>query len=158
VGHSLIEQFVLGGEMLRQGLVGLTGEDLRAYPVPGTWSIQEIVIHLQDSDLIGCDRMKRIIAEPNPTLTAYDESLFIKNLFPDRQDAHRAAEILAQNRRQMAVILQSLPNEAFQRMGVHSEKGPVSLEATLKTYINHLEHHMTFLRDKRALLGKALMA
>ena len=70
-----------GGEKLRQAIKGLGREDLTAFPVPGTWSIQQIVIHLMDSDLIGTDRMKRIIAEENPTLVGYDQDKFVASLF-----------------------------------------------------------------------------
>ena len=41
-------------------------------------------MHLLDSDLVASDRMKRVIAEPNPTLLAYDENLWVKNLSYDQ--------------------------------------------------------------------------
>ena len=36
-----------------------------AFPIPGTWSIQQIIMHLMDSDLIASDRMNfaKVIAE-----------------------------------------------------------------------------------------------
>jgi hypothetical protein len=49
---------------------------MRAFPVPGTWSIQQIVLHMMDSDLIASDRMKRVIAEDRPTLIGYNETAF----------------------------------------------------------------------------------
>lgn len=79
--RSLIDQYEKGSDDLRMAVRGLQRDDLLAYPVPGTWSIQEIVIHLMDSDLISADRMKRIIAEENPSLIGFDESRFVKNLF-----------------------------------------------------------------------------
>jgi uncharacterized damage-inducible protein DinB len=156
VDHSaLIDQYEAGADVLARALEGLTKDDLLACPVPGTWSIQEIAIHLMDSDLIGADRMKRTIAEDRPSLLGYDENAFVKNLRYDLQDANAAAAIFAANRRLFAGVLRTIPTEAFSRIGVHNENGPETLETQLKKYIKHLEHHMTFLWKKRSMLGKA---
>jgi uncharacterized damage-inducible protein DinB len=67
----LIDAFERGGERLSAATAGLSGEQRQARPVPGTWSIHEIVVHMADSDAIGIDRMKRIIAEDLPLLIGY---------------------------------------------------------------------------------------
>jgi len=156
VDHAaLIDQYEDGADALTRALDGLTRDDLLARPAPG-WSIQEIALHLMDSDLIGADRMKRTIAEDKPSLLSYDENAFVSALNYDGQDAHAAAAIFAANRRLFAVVLRALPPEAFARVGVHSENGPETLEHQLEKYVGHLERHLTFLRKKRALLGKPL--
>ena len=152
--RSLIDQYESGGEKIRQAIKGLSREDLTAFPVPGTWSIQQIVIHLMDSDLIGADRMKRIIAEENPTLIGYDESKFSANLFYDEQPAADAVEIFDRNRRLFAKVLRKLPDSAFARQGTHNERGVVTLEQQLKGYVQHFEHHLKFIVEKRKKLGK----
>ena len=43
-------------------------------------SIQQIVIHLLDSDLVWAARMKSIIAEENPIILGYDETKFAERL------------------------------------------------------------------------------
>ena len=153
---ALIDEYARGADAVTRGVEGLSRDELLAYPVPGTWSIQEIAIHLMDSDLIGADRMKRTIAENRPSLLGYDENAFIKNLHYDLQDARAAGEIFAANRRLFTVVLRALPEEAFSRVGVHSEAGPQTLEVLIAKYVKHLEHHMTFLRKKRAMLGKPI--
>ena len=66
MNRNLIEVYAAGGEKLRRATQGLTREDLLAHPGPGDWSIQELVIHLADSDAISIDRMKRILTEDKP--------------------------------------------------------------------------------------------
>jgi hypothetical protein len=153
---ALIDEYERGADAVTRGVEGLTRDELLSYPVPGTWSIQEIAVHLMDSDLIGADRMKRTIAENRPSNLGYDENAFIKHLRYDLQDARTAGEIFAANRRLFTVVLRALPDEAFSRVGVHNENGPETLETQLGKYVKHLEHHMTFLRRKRAMLGKPL--
>src|SRR5688572_11152340 len=91
---SLIDQFEAGGQRVKDAIKGLSREELTAFPVPGMWSIQQIVIHLQDSELVAIDRMKRIIAEEKPLLVGFDENKFTKNLFYDDQSVEDAAETL----------------------------------------------------------------
>src|ERR1700688_3660009 len=117
---EIVEQYAAGAEALSKAIAGLSHEELLAYPVPGTWSIQQIVLHLMDSDLISSDRMKRVIAEENPTLIGYDETAFARGLFYEALDAHLAAEVFAKNRQLTAEILRRLPDEAFDRFGTHN--------------------------------------
>ena len=70
--RTFIEDYVEGGQLMRSAFARLTREDLLAYPVPGTWSLQQIAIHLLDSDLIGSDRMKRVAAMDKPLLIGFD--------------------------------------------------------------------------------------
>ena len=151
---TVIEQYARGAGVLLEGIQGLPREDFLATPVPGTWSIQQIVLHLMDSDLIASDRMKRIIAEENPTIIGYNETAFATKLFYDQLDPFAAAEIFQRNREMTAAILRHLPPAAFERVGTHNERGKVKLGDMVEMYAQHLEHHMKFLRHKRQLLGK----
>lgn len=151
---QMIEQYSRGGIQLQEAIKGLTAKEFLATPVPGTWSIQQIVIHLMDSDLIGADRMKRVIAEENPALIGYNETLFSQKLFYEKLDPFLAAEVFRKNRELMGVILTSLPESAFARSGMHNERGRVTLGELVSGYSQHLAHHLGFLRHKRQLLGK----
>jgi uncharacterized damage-inducible protein DinB len=151
--RQLIEQYAAGASQLGQAIAGLSREQLNAFPVPGTWSIQQIVLHLMDSDLIASDRMKRVAAEPKePMLIGYDETAFGQNLFYDQLDAQMACDIFQKNRLLTAEILRRLPEEAFARTGNHNERGRVTLADLIHTYVTHLEHHLKFVREKRELV------
>lgn len=147
-----IDEFERAGQKLRDAIKGLSREQLLAHPVPGTWSIQEIVIHLQDSDGIGVDRMKRIAAEPLPLLIGYNETLFAQNLAYDDQSIEDAVTIFELTRKQFVRVLRKLPADAFSRVGIHNEVGKVPLNIQLKKYNDHFEHHLKFIVQKRKLV------
>lgn len=151
-----IHEYELGGEKLRNATKGLLLEDLLACPMPGTWSIQEIVIHLLDSDLVATDRMKRIIATDNPPLAAFDHEAYLKKLFVNDQSVEEAVALFDLNRRVFAKILRKLPPEAFDRTGLHSERGVQTLAEVLKTFTHHVDHHIKFIIDKREMLGNIM--
>jgi hypothetical protein len=158
---ELIERYAHEGEKISLAIRGLTREDMQTVPPPelpklGKWTIQQVVIHLLDSDLIAADRMKRVIAEDNPTLIGYDENKFAANLFVEEQSTEDATTIVSLNRLNFARVLRKLPESAFARSGTHNERGRMTLLDLLKTYTNHLEHHLSFIHAKRAAMGKEM--
>jgi uncharacterized damage-inducible protein DinB len=158
--RTLIDKYEAGGEHLAQAIRGLTREDLLAAPPAGEnigkWTIQQVVIHLMDSDLISMDRMKRLISMENPLLVGYDENLFIKHLMPEEQSAEDAVTILQLAFKNFARVLRKLPDEAFKRQGTHNERGPVTLGEYLGHMVKHMEHHLKFIHAKRAAMGKEM--
>lgn len=153
---ELIEKYAAGADVPARSIVGLERADLLAFPVPGTWSIQQIILHLMDSDLIGADRMKRVAAEEEPTLVGYNETAFANRLGYEHLSVRDAAEIFRLNRLMTAEILRRLPPAAFQRTGQHTERGKVTLEELLAGYVEHVDHHLKFILEKRKLLGKLM--
>src|SRR5690348_9799353 len=137
--RRLIEQYAAGGDVLRRAVAGLSREELTARPGPGAWSIQEVVIHLTDSDSISIDRMKRILTEDNPPLLYADETAYVGRLHPHEQDLEDALTLFGVGRRQFARVLRLLPDEAFERKGTHNRRGEVTLGAMVAGYVEHVE-------------------
>jgi len=77
---DLIDRYEKGPELLAYALQGLTDEQAHLRPGPGAWSLAELAAHMADSDLVGADRIKRVIAEESPTLLAYDQDAWIARL------------------------------------------------------------------------------
>jgi uncharacterized damage-inducible protein DinB len=152
----VIDRFGDGGPLLVQAVAGLTPEQTRDHPIPGTWSVAELVAHLLDCDLVFADRMKRVIAEDSPTLQAFDESAWLVRLDSNAMPVDEAAALFAANRRWMARILRAQDESAFARSGMHSDKGRQTLAEVLAYATNHLDHHLKFLYAKRAKLGVAI--
>jgi hypothetical protein len=122
-------------------------------PIEGKWSTLEAVAHLADFDPIMADRMKRMIAEDNPTLLGADENKFAAALQYQERDLEEELKIIEMTRSQMVRILKKLPESALQRMGTHNERGPRTLEQMLSTAIGHIPHHVRFILEKRLALG-----
>ena len=150
---ALIDAYLAGPPALRAAVRGMGREQLVARPVAGKWSTLEVVCHLADFDPILADRMKRIIAEDRPTLLGADEKRFAAALAYHQRDLEEELVLIETTRAQLARILRTLPEEALQRVGVHNERGELSLERLLSTATNHLPHHVRFIAEKRQALG-----
>jgi uncharacterized damage-inducible protein DinB len=150
---QMIDEYLAGAQTLRKAVSGMSPQQLRAHPIAGKWSTQEVVCHLADFDPILADRIKRVIAEERPTLLGADEKHFAAALAYDDRDVEEELTIIEKTRQQLARILRKLPPEALQRVGVHNERGPLTLERLLQIAINHIPHHVQFVAEKRQALG-----
>ena len=99
--------------------------------------------------------MKRVIAEDRPLLIGYDETRFTVGLPYHDADVEQELSLLEGMRHQMARILRGLPEEAWSRTGVHSERGLVTLETMLHLETEHVPHHLVHILEKRGALGLA---
>jgi hypothetical protein len=150
---SLIDQYLAGSDTLRRSVKGMNRDQLAARPVAGKWSTLEVVAHIADFEPILADRMMRVISHERPLLLVADENLFAAALGYQARDVEEELAIVESTRKKVARILRGLPPEAANRMGVHSFKGLVSLEAVLTSAVNHIPHHVAFIEEKRKALG-----
>lgn len=124
---------------------------------PGVWTVRENVVHLWESDLAAIHRMRRIIAEELPLLIAYDETHFVQRLDYRTADLALVAESFRLGRLLMADSLEHALRthgpSVFDRAGVHNQRGTVTLGQFVSIYIDHVNHHLRIVREKRRLLG-----
>jgi uncharacterized damage-inducible protein DinB len=155
---ALIDDYLASLPRLRKAVADLGPEQLKARPVPGKWSTLEVVCHLVDSEQAWCHRMKRVIAEDRPLLIGYDETRFTAALPYQENDLEEELALLEGMRLQMARTLRTLPESAWSRTGVHSERGLVTLEEMLRAETEHVPHHLAHILEKRESLGLAAEA
>jgi uncharacterized damage-inducible protein DinB len=149
---DLIQQYEQGGNKLAAAIAGLTPQQLLATPIPGKWSTHQVVIHLADAEAGFADRIRRIIAMDNPSLLEWHENQFSANLFYEKQSVEDAVTMITLTRRQLARVLKELPESAFARTGEHSRRGPQTLSTVIQFAITHMDHHLTFIKEKREKL------
>jgi hypothetical protein len=130
-------------------LTGVFGEEEDFVPAPGKWSPRQIVAHLADAELVGAHRMRQVIAEDNPTLIAYDQDAWTRNLDYARRKPKQSLEAFRRIRAENYELLKELPESAFERTGNHSENGPMTLRRLLEGYAGHAESHARQLQQIR---------
>ena len=148
-----IDDYVSGPALLRTAVAGMSQEQLLARPIPDKWSTLEVICHLADFEIIGADRIKRVIAENKPTLFGGDEKMFAARLAYHQRNAEEELLLIALVRQQVARILRTLKPEDFQRRGIHSEAGPLTLAALVERMTGHIPHHVRFIEEKRKVLN-----
>ncbi|MCA9171455.1 MAG: DinB family protein [Planctomycetales bacterium] len=148
----LIDEYLSGPKRLRTAIQGMSPEQLDAAPIEGRWSTRQVICHIADFEPVYVDRMKRVIAEHEPMMFGGDPDEFAASLAYAERDLENELKLIEIIRVHMASILRTVPTEEFQRKGVHSQEGPLTLETLLRRITRHIFHHVKFIEEKRAAL------
>jgi uncharacterized damage-inducible protein DinB len=151
--ETRIDQYVAGPELLARVIRGMTDEQLDRTPVPGRWSTRQVVAHIADFEPVYADRMKRIIAEDEPTFFGGDPDVFAEKLAYDKREIEEELDLIRSVRRHMARILRAQDPSVLQRIGNHSVDGPLTLEVLLERITGHIPHHVAFIHQKREAMS-----
>ena len=151
---DLVATYEQGIDDLRSAVAGMTTEQVLARPIAGKWSTIECVGHIADTEMFFTDRIVRTIAMDRPLLMSPDENLYIERLDYHGFDLEEQLDLFTALRRHAVRILRAQPPEAWSRTAVHSESGILTLRQLVLQAVRHLRHHLQFVDEKRAALGR----
>ncbi len=140
---------------LERAVAGLDDERLRRPEKPGKWSINEVVAHLADSDLVWGYRLRRVLAEERPQITGYDQDLWANRLRYREATLADSLTLLAANRAGNLRLIRAATPAELERAGVHTERGDESVAHMLKLYAAHDLVHLRQIERIKAAVGAA---
>jgi uncharacterized damage-inducible protein DinB len=155
---TLIESYLAGPGELREAVSDLSLEQLTARPIPGKWSVLEVVCHLADTDANIAHRLKRVLSEERPQFERVQPDLMLAALAYHGRDVEEELTIFELTRRQMGRILRASPAAAWERTGIVGDRGDKSVRHMLNGAVEHLRHHLRFIVEKRQALGLGPLA
>jgi hypothetical protein len=129
------------------GLIrGLTPRQLAKRPAPGKWSIQEIVSHLADTEMVVCCRARWIAFEEHPTLVPFDQEKWAAGRIREKEPLAETLERFRLLRRTQIRLFRQASQKDFRRTGFHPERGTVTLREQLETVAGHDLNHLAQIR------------
>ena len=149
---TLVDSYLAGPGELREAVSDLSREQLIARPIPGKWSVLEVVCHLADTDANIAHRLKRVLSEEQPQFERVEPDLMLAALAYHGRDVEEELTIFDFTRRQMGRILRASPAEAWERTGIVGDRGGKSVAQMLDRAVEHLRHHLRFIVEKRQAL------
>jgi hypothetical protein len=140
--HERIEKIRRFPEQLERAVEGLTEEQLTTPYLAGEWSVAQNVHHLADSHLNAYVRSKLILTEDHPLLKPYNQDDWAA--MPDGATAALEASLLILKGLHLrwTSLLEGVKESDWQRVGIHPERGEVTLERILEIYSGHGESHL----------------
>ncbi len=137
--HYLLIDLESGPEVLARLLQNFTDWDAR--PDAARFSPREMVAHLADWEEVFLTRLMDTRDDDAPVLQGLDEGQVAR----DHDYAHAApAECLQRyetGRAAIAFLLGGLTSDQWERMGMHTELGPITLEAQAVLIAVHDGYH-----------------
>ena len=142
-----------GPDRLAEAVAGLSDADARRPPRPGAWSALAVVRHLADSEVVYGYRLRLIVAADRPEIPGYDQDAWADRLVYDRGTVAEALAEWQAARRGTLGFLRALDGPAWDRVGLHSERGEESVRHVATLLAGHDLNHERQVRAVRGALG-----
>jgi hypothetical protein len=139
--EQLIAQYAAGPARLRAALATVPAEAMTWRPAPGEWSAHEVVCHCADSETNSYARIRYVLAEKDPVVQGYDQEQWAREFDYHAAPLEPALATVDAVRANTAALIRRLGDEAWARVGRHTESGRYTAEEWLRIYAEHLEVH-----------------
>jgi hypothetical protein len=129
-------------DRLTEVVAGLSPEQLTTHYLENEWSVAQNIHHLADAHLNAFARIKLMLTAERPTFFAWDQPSWAR--FPDAKgaDLTDSLAILRGLHRRWVTLLESLSDSQWQRVGLHPERGEMTVDDQLRTYAGHGQAHL----------------
>jgi hypothetical protein len=117
---------------LQKRTAGLGDAVLRRPEAPGKWSVVEVVQHLADTEVVYAWRTRQVLCEDRPAIQAYDQDVWARVLAYAEADLGIAMAQLGGVRAANLRLWRSLAPAERARVGLHTERGPESVDLLIR--------------------------
>jgi uncharacterized damage-inducible protein DinB len=115
---------------------------LRRKPGPAKWSAMEVACHLRDTERVWADRLVKTAFSEKPAFYMIDhDSLAVQNSY-NTQDLAGCLKESARLRKDTLRLLRSLPASQWNRVGVHPQRGEITIDRMVDIMIEHDRGHL----------------
>jgi hypothetical protein len=139
--RTLIDRYATGPARLRAAIAAVPADALTWRPAPKEWSAHEVAVHCADSETQAASRIRFLAAEPEPLVLGYDEANWAEAFDYHAHPLELALATVDAVRANTVALLRRLPEEAWTRVGRHTQSGRYTSEDWLQIYAAHLEDH-----------------
>ena len=137
----------------------LNKRQLSARPAPDKWSIQEILAHLAECELVAGWRIRMILNNDGAEIQAFDQDTWAKTSDYTHADPKRSLEMFRVLREANLALLNSIPEEKWNNHGMHQERGKETIAHIVRMFaghdLNHLQQVERLARKPRAKIAAA---
>lgn len=127
-------------------------------PAPEEWSIVEVLWHCAECEAVFHTRARTMWIGPERTVVAFDQNDWATTPGYADLPVDVAIDVIRSTRRMTSLLLDRLPDGAWDNAGVHTENGPTTLERVVRHAAGHLDIHAGQIRDNvrawRAVTGQ----
>lgn len=141
-GQKPLEVQAVTAGKLQRLLEGAPTAQLTKPPAPDKWSVNEIVAHLADTEIVAGFRMRMILGAPGTPIAAFDQDTWVTSGHYEKRDAQKSLELFRALREANLALLASLTPEQWQHHGMHAERGKETIEQITRMFAGHDLNHL----------------
>lgn len=132
-------------------LDGLSETEADLRPDPARFTLREAVAHLADWEDVFRQRMLLTQSEDNPILQGYDESQWAIDHAYAQSDWRAQLARFARERAQTTALIRSFTPAHLERIGQHTEAGPITLQEQVLLITVHDGYHARQFAEYRSV-------
>src|SRR5437868_2837314 len=137
---AFIDDIAAAPQRMRSAIAGLTDAQLDTPYRDGGWTVRQVVHHMPDSHMNSYIRFKFALAEHEPTIKAYDESIWAEFIDAKTGSVEPSLVLLEGLHHRWVRLLRSLSAEDVKRKFNHPELGAVTIDKYIALYAWHGKH------------------
>jgi hypothetical protein len=127
---------------LERLIKGISTAKLRKRPTPDKWSMNEILAHLAETEIVGGFRMRMILGAPGTPIAAFDQDAWVISGHYNKRDPRKSLAQFRVVREANLALLKSLTPEQWKHYGMHAERGQETIEHIARLYAGHDINHL----------------
>jgi len=121
---------------------GVPQAKLRKRPEPDKWSVNEILAHLADTEIVAGWRLRAILGSPGAPIQAFDQDAWVKAGHYEKRDPRKSIAQFRAVRDANIALYKLLTPEQWKHQGVHSERGEETVEHIARMFAGHDVNHI----------------
>jgi len=121
---------------------GKSSAQLSKRPAADKWSVSEILVHLAEAEVSCFWRYRQMIEHNGSTIVPFDQDLWYQLGEYESRDPHEALQLFRLMRDANLRMFDRLTPEQWQRGGVHSERGPMTVADLARQMAGHDINHV----------------
>lgn len=127
-------------ERIRAAVENWTEAEFERTYAPGKWSFRTVLIHLAQTELALCTRVRFALGQPGYTAQPFSQDDWIP--LDAQADARTALDAYTTLRRLNVAMFRGLTAEQLQRTFTHPEYGTLTVEWVANQMAGHDIHHL----------------
>jgi len=130
---------------LRETVDSLSDDDLNKTYRDGSWTVQQLVHHIADSQLNMFQRLKMALTDDNPTVPNFDQDKWAVQ--PDTNlPVESSIKILEGINERIVSLANHITEEQLTRSFTHEINGKITVQTKLAKLSWHQEHHLAHIK------------
>jgi len=150
--HDPLEILSQTADRLREIIEKHSATVLQSRSFPGQWTANEVIGHLSDGEWVYGYRLRMVLCEEKPIIVGTKQDSWVASLRHNEREPSDLVQIFGRLRHLNLAVWRRISRADLERIGLHNERGPESLDTMLRLLAGHdLSHLVQIARCVQAI-------
>ncbi|TXK79836.1 DinB family protein [Paenibacillus sp. N3.4] len=138
-----LQKFTNTYEQLRSAIAGLSEEELHWKASESKWSVVEVLSHLADHSIITSFRIRKIVAELDVQIPAFDQDPWVSHSKANESSAEEVLAVYQALLTYNTLFFKRLSAEDWEKSGVNVQGKTLTISDLYHSFVDHVGVHLS---------------